>query len=427
MAHNKDYANTISTPVRTEKLRYGLILCFVASLPFHIIYSQVILYLLVATTLMSFRVSMLRAIPKQFWLFAGVYLLGALGYIYSTDKHAAGYLMERQLSILIMPLAIPMAFYRDESRIRTILLVFTLSCTGAVLFLFGQALYTIHLNHFPARVLFTNTFFHHGFSGPLGIHATYLSLYVALCLFYCVYRFAKTTSMQERIWLGLCLLVLAAGLFFLATRSVWIATALILFFIFPLYVIRKKWLYYIILLVAAGISGILVFKVDYFRERFGKQLVQEIYAPHTMAMSDASPEPRIERWEGAVELIRLSPWIGYGTGDEVKFMKIKYIEHRQFVSYLYSFNAHNEYISIVLKHGFVGLFIFLGLFGYYLRIAIRQQDFIYMAFIGLLLIVFITENVLDSNKGIFFFAFFNTLFGYFHLEKTRDKPADTVK
>jgi O-antigen ligase len=123
-------------------------------------------------------------------------------------------------------------------------------------------------------------------------------------------------------------------------------------------------------------------------------------------------EPRMQRWICAVDLIKQRPLLGYGTGDEVGLLKQKYYDNNLMVSYHLEFNAHNQYLSTLIKHGIIGLLVFMSAFFYYLYLGVRAKDFIYTSFVILLLVGFFTENILDMNKGIFFFAFFNTLFGY---------------
>jgi len=90
-----------------------------------------------------------------------------------------------------------------------------------------------------------------------------------------------------------------------------------------------------------------------------------------------------------------------------------------FISYMENFNSHNQYLSYLLKHGILGFLLFVGAFVYYLRLGFKHRSFMYVAFLLLLLIGFYTENILDSNKGIVFFAFFNTFFGYLYLNKAK--------
>ena len=49
----------------TEKLRFGLVLLYLLSLPFDLFYSSVIFYTLCVTTLLDLNLQKLKSIPKQ--------------------------------------------------------------------------------------------------------------------------------------------------------------------------------------------------------------------------------------------------------------------------------------------------------------------------------------------------------------------------
>ncbi len=148
----------------------------------------------------------------------------------------------------------------------------------------------------------------------------------------------------------------------------------------------------------------------YIRDRFSSELLSDIDVKNHS--EKAFSEPRIKRWQCAVALIKKAPVWGYGTGDEMVALKPEYLKHNLVLSYQYDLDAHSTYLSDLLKHGFVGLFIIVSMFIYFLVLAIQGKDFLYTAFLIILLVGFFTENILDINKGIFYFGFFNTLFGY---------------
>lgn len=127
------------------------------------------------------------------------------------------------------------------------------------------------------------------------------------------------------------------------------------------------------------------------------------------------------RWECAWNLIKKQPIWGYGSGDEISLLKEQYLKRKMMVSYSEEFNTHNQYIAFLLKNGIIGLIIFLLMMIYFFRLAILKKDFVYFSFLLVLSVGLITENILDTNKGIFYFAFFNTLFGYCILNEKRKK------
>jgi O-antigen ligase len=410
------------TAIKTEKLRFLLIALLVFSLPYDLFYSSVILITVVAITLVTLKREAISRIRKEVWVFQVTYFLAAAGYFYSYHKHDAGFLLERQLAILLFPLLLPLAIRISRRRIETILFTLMLSCCLAISLLFYEVIHIIifTLKLSVSDTLFSGVFFNHQFSKPLGIHAGYLSLYVALSIFYTVQQFNRRKLTRDRILFGIPLLILFAGLFFLASRNTIIATFFVLVFIFPFFTIKNKKKYVIVITACLFGSFLLVRNIPYLNDRFSRELVSDIRpVGNGSYINYLSAEPRIERWKGAVSLIARSPVFGYGTGDEIAMLRTEYIKRGLYISYLENFNAHNQYLSYLIKNGIMGLFVFLLAFYYYLRLSLRARDFYYLSFLTLLLIGFYTENILDANKGIVFFALFNSAFGYNCLQEQK--------
>lgn len=406
----------------TEKIRFLLVLLLAISLPFDISYSSIIFLLLCVITLLDLSKEKLQRIPKQIWLFQLIYFLGVIGYFSSFHKSAAGFLLERQLTILLFPVILPIALKINEEKVQLALLALVLATFYAIAYLFVSMFYTIFYEiKMPViETIFSGAFFNHQFSKPLEIHAGYLSLYVSLSILYCIHLYYQTKQITIKILLAAVTLFLFTGLFFLASRNTFIATFFILLFIFPLFKTKNKFRYLLISIVILSTGFFIITSVPYLKERFFTDLIADIKPLRNGSyINYNTAEPRVERWKGAVELIKKSPVIGYGTGDEIEILKVEYAKRGFFISYLENFNSHNQYISYLLKNGITGLCIFLFAFCYYLSLAILKKDFMYLSFLLLLLIGFYTENILDSNKGIVFFALFNTLFGYSILSDRR--------
>jgi len=400
---------------KAEKLRFVVLLLFVFALPFDIFYSNITFITLCATTLVDTNLKKIKQIPKQFWLFQLIYFLTATGYFYSNHKSVAAFLLERQLLILFFPLIIPLAVKLTDARIRFIMVSFVIATLSAICYLFASMCYSvIFVMQLPfLKTIFSGAFFNHQFSNPLNIHAGYLSLYVSLSIFHIVFLFKKASTYQTRILITFSLIVLFAGLFFLAARNSIIATLIILLFVFPLFKIKNKIRYIAVSVSILLVSFFAISQISYLKARFSSALIIDIKPlAGNSNIQYQGAEPRFERWVGAFDLIKKSPLIGYGTGDEIAMLRTRYLKRELYISYLESFNAHNQYISYLIKNGILGFCVFLIAFIYYLFLAIKHRDFLYLSFLLLLLIGFYTENILDANKGIIFFAFFNTCFGY---------------
>jgi O-antigen ligase len=409
---------------RTERLRFLLVLLYVFSLPFDMFYSSIIFLTLAVITLIDLSRSKLKQIPKQVWLFQFVYFIGVAGYSYSYNKHEAGFLLERQLSILLLPLILPMAIDITKNKLEAIMTTLVFSTCWAIIVLFFHLCYVV-IYKMDAPLLSTaisGAFFNHQFSKPLGIHAGYLSIYVSFSLIYVIYLFRTGLAWINYLTLSLIGLLLLLGLIFLASRNAFISMLFILAIIYPLYITKNKFKYLVIVSVCLVGCILLLYNVPYLRQRFSNELISDLRPlSNGTYINYSHTDPRIKRWEAATELIKRSWLFGYGTGDEVTMLKTEYIKKGLFISYLEAFNAHNQYLSFLIKNGIFGLLVFLIVFGYYFYLAFKSGDFMYFAFLVLLMIGFYTENILDANKGIVFFAFFNTIFGYRAIKFMKDE------
>jgi O-antigen ligase len=118
----------------------------------------------------------------------------------------------------------------------------------------------------------------------------------------------------------------------------------------------------------------------------------------------------MKRWNLELQLIKKSPLIGYGGGSEKDVLKEKYFEQKFYRSYLFQLNAHNQYFSFLINSGIIGLFVYLYFLFFGFSGAIKKRDFLLLSFLILIAVVSVSENILDVNKGIFFYSFFSSLF-----------------
>jgi O-antigen ligase len=271
-----------------------------------------------------------------------------------------------------------------------------------------DALRTIAVFQLPLSSLFTGNFMNHNFSLPVGIHATYLSMYVAFSIVTFLWLLL-TSQVQKQKWLYIIAsLFLFAGLVQLSSRAVFIAFLLIINGVFSFLVFsgskRLKFIFTTALVSAAIL--LLIYSVDSFKTRYVSELKTDL--TDKVKIVD-NTEPRLARWEVILELVRRSPLIGYGSGSEAELLKEKYFEKGLYVSYINEFNTHNQYLAMLLKAGVAGLLLFLFILYYGYLAAIRRKDLLLLAFMLMITIVSLSENILDLNKGIFFYGFFFSL------------------
>ena len=116
------------------------------------------------------------------------------------------------------------------------------------------------------------------------------------------------------------------------------------------------------------------------------------------------------RWSLELELIEKFPFTGYGTGSEKDILKEKYFENKFYLSYLLELNAHNQYLSFLINTGIAGLCVYMYVLYFGFEQAIKRKDFLLLSFMIIITVVSVSENILDVNKGILFYAFFYSFF-----------------
>jgi O-antigen ligase len=335
--------------------------------------------------------------------------LGAIGILYSPDKPEAINVATRQLAILLIPVLLSLNELDLEKYKWRLLMAFGYGCTVVIIYLFGDALHTILYFHLPLSSLYSLAFMNHNFSLPIEMHATYLSIYVAFSISIFLYALSGKPGLLHK-WLYIfCILILSLGMLQLSSRAVFIALVLVVNFVFPfmLFSGRKRLRFF----VCASLVSVLVFlgisNIDSFRFRYISELRKDLIDNTVMI---EKTEPRMARWEATLELVKQAPVIGYGSGAEKELLKQMYFEKKFYNAYLNEFNAHNEYLSIQLKWGLVGLALYCCILFAGARIALKRKDLLFAAFMVIIAVVSVSENILDLNKGIFFYAFFFSFF-----------------
>jgi len=392
-----------------NKISYWHLAAFLVLLPYDGFYTTMVIISFAVHTLIHCRREYLYNLRNPVvLLFATFYLLGVLTILYSSDKQEGINIASRQLALLLMPVLFSLNGLNFRKYKDQLLLIFGLSCTVTVLYLFFDAVRTILYFHLPFRSLFTLAFMNHNFSLPLNLHATYLSMYAAFAIIIFTELALRANKKISRLFHLCCMLILALGLLQLSSRAVWIGLLLVAIIVFPLLKIRgkKRFIFIAIALLISSFWLFSISRIDAYKERYINELKTDLSGKVALVESN---EPRITRWRLIVKLIERSPIIGYGLGSEKKMLKEVYFKNRLYNSYLQEFNTHSEYLGLMMKSGIASLLLFLCILAYGLKTGWRRKDFALSGFLFLTAVVGVSENVLDLNKGIFFFSFFYPL------------------
>ncbi len=393
-----------------NKITYYHLAVFVILLPFDRFYCELVILSLLLHAFIHINRSGSRSIlTVQNLVLGSVFFLSLAGMIWSSDKKEALKDLEKQLTIILFPVIFSIAGLDWQQYKTRLLKLFGLTSVLTVLYLYADAIHIILYNKLPLTSLFSMAFLNHNFSGPVGIHATYLSMYVALSIALFLHLFLNEKRNKYRLLYAVAIGILLAGLLQLASRSVLIATIILVIPGFPLFMPKRiqrfRFIAVSVLILLIAILGIT--KIDSLKKRYVRDFKDDLTQA---SINNEILEPRIIRWHYAIELIKHSPVIGYGSGSEKRLLKEKYFETKLYNSYLNELNAHNQYLSILLKSGIAGLIIFLLTLIFGFAMAWLNRDIVFAGFMVIISIVSFSENILDMNKGIFFYAFFFSFF-----------------
>ena len=393
-----------------DRITYYHLLAFLVVQPFDSFHSEWILTSFVIHTAIHLsKGNFRRILNRQVFIIASIFFIGLLSVIYSPYKQRGLDDAGRQFAMLLIPVTFvcndfDLGKYKDR-----LLKIFSFTCTLTMLYLYAVAFHAILYFHLPFTSLFGPTFINHNFSDPIGMHATYLSMYVALSVSAFIFYFSTTRSKRKKAFYGICIIILLGGLLQLSSRAVSIAL-LINIFVLPFMLLNTKRRNRFILAAFAltSIIATVVYSIDAYRMRYVSEFRKDL---SSYSENIEIYEPRIVRWKASMELVWHSPIIGYGGGSEIPLLKKKFFEKKFYSSFLNEFNAHSEYISLLLKAGAIGLALYLYVIFYGFSVAWRKKDFPFCSFMVIIAITSVSEIILEfSTKGIFFYAFFYSLF-----------------
>lgn len=124
---------------------------------------------------------------------------------------------------------------------------------------------------------------------------------------------------------------------------------------------------------------------------------------HTLTM-------RLEFWKTATYIIHKHPVFGVGTGDIQDSFNKMYVETKSKLDASWRLRSHNQYLAIGVAFGFFGLAIFLFYLIYPTIVLRKKLHYLYWPFFLIALLSFLTEDTLETQSGVTFFIFFQTLF-----------------
>jgi O-antigen ligase len=392
-----------------NKISFYHLAAFLVSLPFDRFYSHLVFISFAIHTLIHFNRLVLKPVFNlRTLILQSVFWVTAISTIYATGKPFAFNEWGLDITILLMPLLlcinpIDLKQYRQQ-----LLMLFALGCAATIIYLYINAIVTISFYRLPISMVFSPAFTNHNFAQPIGMHATFFSMQIAVALVFIISTLLKEGKVTGRIVYAFVAFILLAGIIQLSSKSVIAALFFTISIALPIFSLQGA---RCIRFIAVAVSGtaiifIMLCSVRAFRDRF----VTEFREDFSTARTNQRVESRILRWQLAAGLIKQQPWIGHGAGSEIPLLQDQYFAKKYYTSYLHRLNAHNEYMSLLIKSGAWGLAAYIVTLVYGFQIALRKKDVVFFGFMMLLAIVSLSENIMDADKGVMFYSFFYPFF-----------------
>ena len=342
----------------------------------------------------KFRLNKARLFLMIFYLFL------LIGLSWTENKSAGFFDLEVKFSLFLFPLVFSLL---DVSQVFIIKIIKSLTL-GILLF------FCIATFHSFSAYLESNSsvWAHHFLYTRLSfyIHPSYMSMYIVIAMALILY-FIKNTiyvfTSKKLTWLILVLLFIIN---FMVLSKVGVIVSVLLFVYHIIVWVKVSKKYFL------GFFGIAIlvtlFFISYLKVEYVSQRVDElanVFTGKSEVLKNKSSGIRVEIWKQGLVLVKNQPILGYGTGDVKDVLVESYILNQTEEAIIGDYNAHNQFLQLLISGGFVLLLLmFLSFyFGF-------KTNKMFLVFSLLILPYMFVESILENQAGTIFFGLFFGLF-----------------
>ncbi len=359
--------------------------------------------------------SKFQAISKNKFalLFISLYVMHLIGMLYTQNIDFGLFDIQVKFSLLIFPLILvnrPIPF----EKLKFVFLAFIAGGIISSLYLIFRAIY---INIATGE----NNFFYQAFS--VLVHPSYIGMYLDFCVAWLLFSVLNKSFMQIRLFsfYAFSIILFFSFTIVLLSSKIGLITLILIFIGFLVYIIisRKKYL--------AGIIAMLFLLVSIYSMVRYVPFVHDRILTAAQAMSSStnnqadseSTAVRLLIWKAADQVISENFLFGTGTGDS-KDVLVKEYEKRGMTGALeHKLNTHNEFYQVFVSIGLIGFVLFMLSLLMPFGLAYKRADFLYIVFLLIIILNFIPESMLETQAGVMFYAFFNSLLCF-----SNSKPSD---
>jgi len=394
-----------------KKAHYFIAILIAFTLPFGKLTPLFIGLLLINWLVEGNLISKLKSLVnnKLAILFTLLYLVHLIGLFYTNNMESGLFDIQVKLSLLIFPL-IFVSNPLSKSELSTVFFAFTIGLLYASIYLITRAVSLYFIENEMA-------FFYQEFSALL--HTSYMSMYLNFAIVWLIINMFNTVENFpfSKISSSLLIVLFSLIIILLASKS-GILTLLLIYIValFYLIIVQKK-------VIIGTVSVILIVLGLFFTQRYAPTVtsrldnfIEAIYSESSTETTE-STSVRMLIWKSSNNIIKENFLLGVGTGDAKDALNVEYSKNNITNALKNNLNAHNEFYQIFICLGFFG-FVILMLNIFYPIIFYREKNnLLYTYFLIIIAFNFLSESMLETQAGVLFYAFFNSIMGL----KTNEK------
>jgi len=397
----------MAVKIKYSYLEWLICLCYLGLL-FPTKVSNVFLILLLVYSLICTNFNQMKAAWKDslpLKLICIYFFLHLIGILYTTNIKAGTFILEKKMALILIPaIVFPHLFFVSNEERDSLLKKIGVLTMLASLIILGVAYFKYYILNDSTALYFENF-------AP--IHYVYYALYFAFGSLLFLNSFFD--SLYQKKW-GLILWLLAViyslGILFIVSSKMGIISFLLGAVLLLYFRVSKKvFLISCILLIASVIAFSFIHETT--RERFIElglnfELLKVEQFEYKEGEQFTGFNLRLLFWKYSISHLweQGAYLVGVGTGDAQDFIDESYKIHNLTVYDYTGWDPHNQWVFTTIQLGILGLMSFLAIYVSGFIVAFRTSYFGLLIFLLITFCFSLTESILESNKGIVFFALF---------------------
>jgi O-antigen ligase len=349
----------------------------------------------------------------EYFLFnAGLYLMYVFSLLYSKDLEYGLRKVEISAALVVFPLGFALIskdlITHAIKNLKLFFYVFISAILVLNIFVFSSFLSAGYdVSSFGEYADFVNRI-----EGFPAVHSIYLSMYNAIAVILIFYLLRTERLLKAGIPLIIIGSVLCLGLILLLKKGPIFGLVLVATLLAIKYKMWRVWAFYTVF-TASLVATLFLFPDT-------SQRIHDLFQVERINAAIESEEIRATIYKCGNKKFQQAGLTGFGIGDGKNELLDCYQEDNPALAAT-SYNSHNQYISLILNVGFLGLLIFLAFIFYNINRSLKSGEFITVAIIVFYCIVMFSENILERQNGVLYFSLFINLL-YFLSKNNQQKP-----